>query len=151
MRITQWGEYATHFCIYLAQNEALGKKSHTAHDIARAQEIDPLYAQQILQRLRKSNIVESIRGPQGGYKLARSPFEITLKDILAAAEGDTFEVLCESKPLDSARCAPDTACSLRGIWHELKDHVNIFLESKSLQSLAFEQYEAQLVTSIGKN
>ena len=156
MRITQWGEYATHFCIFFARRTAGGSSttqaSLTATEIAKEHSIDQLYAQQILQRLRKANLIKSIRGAQGGYQLCKSPTEITLKDILAAAEGETFEMICDAKPINDNRCAPSNLCSLRGVWRELKTSIDDFLESKTLAELAKEltpEKESMSLTQIG--
>ena len=149
MRITQWGEYATQFCIYFAQNAAKGRELISGAEIAKGYEIDLLYAQQILQRLRKNNLIESIRGPLGGYKLSRSASEITLKDILYAAEGDTLEVICETKPINATRCSPNIGCSLRSVWHELKDHVDVYLKNKTLAELSIEKNTDEKLTQIG--
>lgn len=137
MRITQWGEYGVHCCVFLAQRERSGLSVANANEIAEAQKIDPLYAQQILQRLRRANLIESTRGPQGGYKLSRPATEISLQDILVAAEGDTFEVICDTKPLNLDRCCESATCNLRTVWYDLKTHVDVFLKAKSLEDLAF--------------
>jgi len=144
MRITQWGEYATHFCVYIAKQELGRQSTVSATEIASSLGVDQLYAQQILQRLRKGNIVQSIRGAQGGYRLVKSPEEITLKDILVASEGDTFEPLCESKPIDAHKCAATTHCGLRGVWYELREHIDSFLNDKTLRNLL--DLDSNLVT-----
>ncbi len=138
MRITQWGEYGVHFSVMLARAEREGHRTVGAAEVAKVQGVDVQYAQQIFQRLRKGNIVESVRGPQGGYRLARPAVEITLKDILLASEGDTFEVICDTKPLDGPRCAPSGLCGLRPIWHGLKAHVDSFLNQYNLEALSLE-------------
>ena len=138
MRITQWGEYGVHFSIFLAQREKDGAIPVGASEIAADQGTAVEYAQQILQRLRRGHVVESIRGPLGGYKLSRPASEITLLDILVAAEGDSFELICESKPINPERCAEGHHCSLRPIWHDLRSHINSFLGSRTLHHLAFE-------------
>mgnify|MGYP001415216256 CR=1 FL=1 len=135
MRITQWGEYGIHCAAYIAAQEKLGAVSVSAQDISDSQMIDIQYAQQILQRLRKNNIVKSIRGPHGGYKLSRPASDISLCDLLQAAEGDTFELICEQRPINSTRCTPDSACSLRPVWQKLKTHINGFLQSVKLEEL----------------
>lgn len=151
MRVTQWGEYATHFCIYLTMQERKGQRSVTAAEFAKMRSIDPLYAQQILQRLRKNKLIESIRGAQGGYKLSRKPEDITLKDILAAAEGDTFEMICDTKPINGKKCAPQVFCSVRTIWSDLKEHIDSFLASKTLADLVRDHnYKGNLVSTIGR-
>lgn len=139
MRITQWGEYGIHCAAYLARRALEGAATVGAAEIAEAQGIDVQYAQQILQRLRRGNVIESVRGPHGGYRLTRPPAAITLGEVLTAAEGATFELICESKPIDPTRCSQSSACNLRALWEELRDHVNVFLNNKSLSDLIQRQ------------
>ncbi len=135
MRITQWGEYGIHCASFIASKENAGALAVPAAEIAADQKIALDYTQQILQRLRKNNIVKSIRGPQGGYKLARPAKEISLKDILVAAEGATFEIICDSKPINKDCCAPGSPCNLRAVWRALKDHVDVFLTKYTLDDI----------------
>lgn len=135
MRITQWGEFGILCSMFIGQRAREGEATVGAAEIAASQEIDVQYAQQILQRLRKGDIIESVRGPHGGYKLARDPKEITLRQILLASEGDTFEVICETKPVKQACCSPDSSCSLRSFWEGLRGHVDSYLEGKTLDQL----------------
>lgn len=135
MHITQWGEYGVHCATFIASRQRAGAEAVPATEIAEAQNIPVDYTQQILQRLRKNSIVKSLRGPQGGYLLNRPANEITLRDILVASEGDTFEVICETKPLNEERCSPDGQCSLRPLWHGLRKHVDEFLEKYTLEDL----------------
>ncbi|MFN8388708.1 MAG: Rrf2 family transcriptional regulator [Bdellovibrionota bacterium] len=136
MRITQWGEYGVLFSAYIARCAANGAKMVGAAEIASAQGVDLQYAQQILQRLRRGGIIDSVRGPAGGYHLCRNANELTLLDILVAAEGDTFEVICDTKPIGAERCMPGNECGLRTIWFDLRDHVNSFLMRYTLEDLA---------------
>ena len=122
-----------HCSLQLAECE--GAQTIGAAEIATEQQIALDYAQQILQRLRKGGVIESVRGPHGGYRLARPASQITLGEILHAAEGETFQVICDSKPIDPARCCEGSVCNLRPIWHELRDHVNSFLASRTLQDV----------------
>lgn len=143
MRVTQWGEYGIHFATQFARAQIAASRNQqsdtlSAAEIATEQKIDLDYAQQILQRLRKSGIIESVRGPHGGYRLARPCSQITLRDILCAAEGDSFEIICETKPINTDRCLPDHYCQLRGIWYSLKEHIDNFLTSYTLDKLAEE-------------
>ncbi len=136
MRITQWGEYGVHFAVYLARRSRDASTTVGAAEIAEAQRIDLQYAQQILRRLRQGGIIESVRGPQGGYRLKRPPHEITLLEILLATEGETFELVCDAKPLSAESCHPATSCGLRKIWSELRAHVDEFLKAHTLDKLA---------------
>lgn len=135
MHITQWGEYGVHCASFIALQQKSGAEAVRAAEIAEAQHIPLDYTQQILQRLRKNSIIKSVRGPHGGYLLSRPAAEITLRDILIAAEGDTFEVICEHKPLSQERCAPTGQCNLRPIWFGLREHVDSFLRRFTLEDL----------------
>ena len=75
----------------------------------------------------------SVRGPGGGYKLSREAAAISLKDILYAAEGNTFEIICDSNTIPCYKY--DSNCVLQPVWRELKRKVDDVLESKSLASL----------------
>lgn len=145
MRITQWAEYGTHCAIYLAKELKKGRATVTAHDVAKELCIEDDYAQQILQRLRKGGIIESVRGPTGGYKLLNDPKNVTLKDLVLATEGDTFEVICEIRPLGDT-CGATSACSLKNVWVSLKQHVESFLVSITLASLADSEHTSPLVS-----
>lgn len=131
MRITKWGEYGILCCIYLARKG----EGHSvgAAELAQHQAIPLQYTQQILQRLRRGGVIVSVRGPGGGYKLSRDAALIHLKDILCAAEGNTFEIICESKSIPCSRY--DSDCVLQPVWRELKEKVDEVLESKSLASI----------------
>ena len=129
MRVTKWGEYGILCSLYLAKKQQDGPIG--ASEIAESQQIPLQYTQQILQRLRKGQIIKSIRGPKGGYALSRPPEETTLKDILYAAEGDTFEVLCESHPIYNELCESRN-CGLKSVWIELKRAVDELLEQRTL-------------------
>ncbi|MCO6429259.1 MAG: Rrf2 family transcriptional regulator [Deltaproteobacteria bacterium] len=149
MRITQWGEYGVHCCCYIAARHAAGHHTVSASEISEVQAIDILYAQQILQKLRRGGLVNSVRGPQGGYKLSRNPNEITLLDVLKVCEGDSFEIICESKPLDMERCNASRFCSLRPIWYKFKNHIDHFLSGYTIQDLVDSASEADVPVKIG--
>ena len=149
MRITQWGEYGTLCALHIARLSRDGKSPVGASDIAEALSIATDYTQQVLQRLRKGNIVESIRGPNGGYCLAKPEEEITLKNILIAAEGETFEIICDTKPISQERCATSVPCNLRDIWQDLKTHIDTYLDSKTLADLIYESDTKGLPVQIG--
>jgi Rrf2 family transcriptional regulator, iron-sulfur cluster assembly transcription factor len=136
MRITQWGEYGVLCSTFLADKEQSENGTVGAMEIAKAHGIALEYAQQILQRLRRGGIIKSVRGPQGGYKLARGAREITLREVLLAAEGDTFEVICDTKPLHLPCCKEESDCGLRELWQGLKKEVDKYLNSYTLADLA---------------
>lgn len=134
MHVTKWGELGILCCMYLAKSAS--DQPVGAQDIADSQQIPLQYAQQILHRLKKGGIIKSARGPHGGYKLSATPEAISLKDILYAAEGDTFEVICDTNPVHGEKCAEMThPCGLQAVWRELKLAVDTLLASRSLASV----------------
>jgi Rrf2 family protein len=153
MRVTKWGECGILCALHLAKN--YNGPTIGAAEIAESQGIDLPYTQQILQRLRKGNVIESVRGPHGGYRLQRAPAEISLKDILYAVEGDTFQIICDHSPLhpemnEPNRCSTRETCSLHGVWQELRSAIDKLLEERTLEHLANAEVSApelvQLIT-----
>ncbi len=142
MRITKWGEYAILFCIYLAKREP-DMPPAGATEIGGAYDIPTQYAQQILHRLRKGNIIRSIRGPHGGFKLQKRAEDTNLKDILYAAEGATFEIICHNSNSSDTCTKMTSGCSLKLVWHDLKRSVDKLLEETTLASLVKKQAEIQ--------
>lgn len=143
MRVTKWGEYGILCAIHLGKSDAAAPVG--AEDIAKAHQIPLHYTQQILQRLRKGGVIESVRGPGGGYRLARDPEHISLKQILYAAEGDTFEVTCEQNSIFPDCSSNNRHCDLQLVWHELKATIDQFLESKALSDLLTDSSEDTLI------
>jgi Rrf2 family protein len=137
-RITQWGEYGVHICLYIARKHEEGLVIVGASDISDAQSLALNYTQQILVKLRAGGIVESERGPHGGYRLSRSPEQINLKDILLSCEGETMDLICESKPIDHDKCSIEAKCYLRTVWTGLKQTIDTYLESFTLAKLLSE-------------
>jgi len=131
MRITKWGEYGILCCIHLAKRGT--EVAVGAAELSKYQAIPLQYTQQILQRLRRGKIVVSVRGPGGGYKLSRDPSLINLKDILYAAEGNTFEVICDNHTIPCHKYP--SRCVLQPVWRQLKEKVDELLEGQSLASL----------------
>lgn len=133
MHITQWGEYGVLITLLLARS-GLGK-SMSAAEIALSQGIALDYVHQILQRLRTGGFIESVRGPSGGYRMVKQSHEVTLYDVIVASEGGTFDIICETKPLNESRCSPNATCVLRPVWKELQNEINKFLRSYTIGDL----------------
>ncbi len=135
MRITQWGEYGV-LCMVLLSKAEGGAPPIQASEIASSLSIALDYTQQILQRLRRGALIKTTRGPAGGYSLARAAQEITLRDILAASEGATFEVICERRPLAGNCALADKNCFLKAIWQNLRTHIDNYLSQLTLADLS---------------
>lgn len=149
MRITRWVEYGVHILAFIAKQHEAGMASVGASRIAEDQGIARDYTLQVLHRLREGGLLTSTRGPHGGFSLSRSARDISLRDIMQAAEGATFEVICESKPLTAERCAPESLCGLRMVWYDLQDHINSYLETQSLEQLVDALYQPSENTDAG--
>ena len=106
------------------------------------------YVEQILLRLRRAGLVESVRGARGGYFLAKEPQRITIRDIMTASEHQTFEMNCEAHPVDAERCAPNSACSIRPVWHALQQRVDDLLDSISVADLMKHETQVQELVTI---
>ena len=149
MRVTKWGECGILCSLHLARR--YGEQAVGAVEIAESQGLDLQYTQQILQRLRKGGVIESSRGPHGGYRLSQPPEKTTLKAILYATEGDTFQIICEHSPIhpnpdDSSICATKEGCSLHNVWQDLRSAIDGLLEARTLGDLVtFEGEHPSLV------
>lgn len=139
MRVTTWTEYSLIIAIHLAKRGRSGGGPVAARELAETERLPPDYVEQILLRLRRAGLVESVRGAKGGYYLAREASAITVRDVMAASERQTFEINCSSHPVDAERCAPTSGCSIRPIWHSLQRRVDEFLSSITLADLLKEQ------------
>lgn len=104
--------------------------------IAERQNISESYLEQVFTLLRKSGLVRSIRGAQGGYELSRPPKEITVGEILSILEGPLVPVHCVDTSGLKAECENEKNCITRPFWEELRDTINNFLNRTTLQDLA---------------
>ena len=133
MRITTWAEYGVICALHLARRADEGPV--TGRDLSAQEGLPGDYVEQILLRLRRAGIVASTRGARGGYELARPAGEITVREILAAAELQTFDLHCETHPVDEQRCAASHECSIRPVWVMLQRRIDETLEAVRLSDL----------------
>ena len=113
MRVTTWTEYSLIISLHLAKRGRTSPSPVAARELADAERLPPDYVEQILLRLRRAGLVESVRGARGGYTLARQPADISVRDVMQASEHQTFEVNCDTHQVDGERCAGDAPCSIR--------------------------------------
>jgi Rrf2 family protein len=119
----------------------------TGRDIAAREKLPADYVEQILLRMRRADIVISTRGAKGGYALARPSSQITVREIIAAAEFVTFDLHCESHPVDEVRCSTSHECSVRPVWMMLQRRIDEVLDSVHLSDLL--ESEAQVRQRVG--
>jgi len=133
MRITTWAEYGVICALHLAKRAEEGPV--TGRDIAAREKLPADYVEQILLRLRRAEIVVSTRGAKGGYALARDSSVITVREIITAAELMTFDLHCDSHPVDDVRCSASHECSIRPVWMMLQRRIDEVLEGVRLSDL----------------
>lgn len=148
MRVTTWTEYSLIIVISLARRARAGGGPVAARELAEAERLPADYIEQILLRLRRAGLVESVRGARGGYLLARNPTAISVRDVMTASEHQTFEVNCASHPVDAERCDPGGACSIRPVWHALQRRVDDLLAGISVADLMKEEARVQELVTI---
>jgi Rrf2 family protein len=141
MRVTTWAEYGLIVSLHLAKRAGNGPVA--ARDMAEREKLPADYVEQILLRLRRAGLVESVRGARGGYLLARGPEEISVKDVLDASEHGTFEVNCECHRVADGRCGADETCSVRPVWQLLQRRIDETLGGIHLGDLLHEEAEVR--------
>jgi Rrf2 family protein len=146
MRVTTWTEYSLIISLHLARRGAA--RPVAARELAEAEHLPGDYVEQILLRLRRAGLVESVRGARGGYYLAREPGRITVHDVMTACEHQTFEINCVNHQVDTERCRPDGECSIRPVWQALQQRVDELLESISLADLMKQEAQVQEMVSL---
>lgn len=132
MKISTRGRYALRFMIDLA---LYGNGQYTLlRDIAARQQISLKYLEQIATALGKAGLIESMRGPQGGYRLTRSPQDYTIGDILRPIEGNLACVAClETRPNP---CPQYGNCQAVRFWEGLQRIILDYLDGTTLATLA---------------
>lgn len=128
MRLSTKGEYGLLAVIDLALNSGRGPVQ--SFQIAERQNIPKQYLDQLLLTLKKSGLIESSRGRQGGYQLARPSHEITLFDIISVLEGPIENVNFLGK---STRSRTPAETLLREIWMDLVSHTVEILKQRTLE------------------
>ena len=109
-------------------------------DISLRQGISLDYLEQIFSKLRKNEIVQSVRGTQGGYVLNKKAKEIKLTNILDAVDEKVKTVQCK-KELKKGCNGKATKCLTHNLWDELETHINNFFDKKSLEDLVQDNIE----------
>ena len=131
MKISTKGRYALRLMLEIALGDA--EKPVRIKDIARKQDISDKYLEQIVSVLNKAGMVRSIRGPQGGYLLARRPEEYTVGDILRLTEGSMEPVDCVNGSLENCPRVED--CSTTIVWKRLSEAINGVIDGITLADL----------------
>jgi len=110
-------------------------------EIAAAQAIPENYLRRLLIEMKRGGLVQSQKGPSGGYLLARPPARITMADVIDVIEGGYAPVDCLSDGAPGL-CTRDDPCAMRDVWREVQESVYAILRRATLQSLAEKRRKA---------
>jgi len=140
MKLTSKGRYAVMALADLAKFNSMNPVS--LRDISLRQGISLDFLEQIFSKLKKNNIVKSIRGTHGGYILTKNPKEIKLANIFNAVDEKIKTVQCKK---ESKRGCNGKAfkCITHNLWDELEIHINDFFEKKNLKDLISNSIESR--------
>ena len=117
-----------------------GKGPIPLKNIAKEQEISEKYLEHLMASLKAAGLVRSARGTHGGYRLAKSPSQISLDEVVRVLEGSIVPVDCVDDP---SVCRRVRFCAMRDIWRQVKEAMEAVLESTTLQDLVERQREKE--------
>ena len=132
MKLTTRGRYAVMAMADLALFE--DREPVNLTDISLRQNISLAYLEQIFIKLKKNNLVRSVRGAKGGYKLEHSPEEIKISNIIAAVDEEVKMLNCKKESKKGCN-NKSTKCITHNLWDQLDQHINNFFEKVKLQDL----------------
>ncbi|MCK5247068.1 RrF2 family transcriptional regulator [Candidatus Bipolaricaulota bacterium] len=138
LRVPTQGRYALRAMIDIGLHQERGPVLR--QDIARRQEISANYAAQIFRKLVSAKLVVGIKGPGGGYRLAKPCDEIRASDILRATEGPFALVHCVLED-DRTTCSRAENCATHRLWTRLSHSMEDYLNSVTLKDLMDESLE----------
>ena len=99
------------------------------------------YLEKILQALRQAGLVTAHHGNRGGYALARKASEITLKDVIDALEGGTFDIFCAPDTREDIVCTHFCLCGVKPVWRKTKQILDQFYGSVTLEMMTKDEIE----------
>lgn len=138
MKISTKGRYAVRVMLDLALNDT--GECIKVKDIAARQDISEKYLEQIIAVLNKAGYVKSVRGAQGGYRIARDPSEYTVGMILRLTEGSMAPVTCLDEGVECEQC--DT-CETLEVWKELYGAINNVIDNVTVADLVAKRQQRE--------
>ena len=136
MKLTSKGRYAVMAMADLAKNKAQKPTSLTA--ISLRQGISISYLEQLFLKLRKNKLVQSARGPSGGYVLTKPPEEIKLLSIINAVDEKIKTLKCKKESKRGCN-HKSIKCITHNLWDDLEIHINKFFEDNTLNDILFKE------------
>ena len=140
MKLTSKGRYAVMALADLAKFNSVNPVSLRVISLRQGISLD--FLEQIFSKLKKYNIVKSIRGANGGYILNKEPEKIKLANILSAVDEEVKTVQCKKESKKGCN-SKTTKCITHNLWDELEIHINNFFEQKNLKDLINNSSESR--------
>jgi len=134
MRLSTKGQYAVRAMVSLVCHA--NSRPVTLRDISDSEDISLAYLEQLFVKLRRGNIVKSVRGPGGGYVLARPASEIKVGEVITVVEESLNPVACLDG--DPSICTRANKCVTQSVWKGLADKIKEFLDSITIEDLSRE-------------
>ncbi len=131
MKISTKGRYSLRLMLDIAQHGEMSNVS--IRGISERQGISTKYLEQLVSMLVRVGYLKSIRGAQGGYRLAKKPSEYTVGDILRITEGSLSPVSCLDDEVN--QCPRVASCPTIGVWKGLYETINNYVDSITLEDL----------------
>lgn len=142
MRLTTKGRFAVTAMLDLALRH--GKGPVTLAGISERQDISLSYLEQLFGKLRRHQLVDSVRGPGGGYTLAKSMDTVSVADIIRAVDEPVDATQCGGKE----NCHEDHRCMTHDLWASLNERIYEYLDSVTLAELVAKQQAKQSVAKL---
>jgi len=136
MKLTSKGRYAVMAMADLAKNKV--KEPTSLTEISLRQGISIAYLEQLFLKLRKNNLVQSARGPAGGYVLSKPPGEIKLLSIISAVDEKIKTVKCKKESKKGCN-GKSIKCITHNLWDDLEIYINKFFENNTLNDILFKE------------
>ena len=132
MKLSSKGRYAVMAMADLAKND--DPRPVSLNEISLRQGISILYLEQLFLNLKQNSLVNSTRGPSGGYVLTKSPDQIKLSNIIAAVDEEVKMLKCNKNSKKGCN-GKSVKCITHSLWDELGEHINLFFKQKSLEDV----------------
>ena len=140
MKLSSKGRYAVMAMADLAKNNIQQPISLT--EISIRQGISLSFLEQLFLKLKKNNLVESTRGPRGGYILSKNPGEIKLSSIIKAVDEKIKTVKCKKESKKGCN-GKSIKCITHDLWDDLEIHINNFFEKNTLKDIVYRSNKNQ--------
>lgn len=133
MKLSTKGRYGLRAVLDLAMHGS--EEAVSLSSVAERQRISISYLEQLIAKLKKAGIVDSVRGAQGGYILAKQAGQISVGDVLRALEGNLNPVDCAAVTGEGSACDGSDTCVTKYVWKRISDSINDTVDSITLAEL----------------